>query len=137
MINTKNILATPSSRPPYRIDVAHSLYGMFNEVFFFCFTLNESDKYVYYKVVDDDCIFLCLYVDDILLFESNIGIINETKSFLCGKFEIKYMCVANVILGLKLSRSVDGIVISQSHYVEKTFERFNNTICRSVKTPYD
>lgn len=125
-----------------------SLYGLkqapkqkhekFNEVILsFGITINELDKYVYYKVVGDDCIVLCLYVHDILLFGSNIRIINKTKSFLCNKFEMKDMGVANVILGLKLSRSINGIVISQPYYVEKTLEKFNNTICKPVKTPYD
>ena len=62
-------------------------------------------------------------------------IINETKSFLYSKFEIKDMGVANVILCL--SKLVHGIVISQSHYVEKTLERFESTKCRLVKTHYD
>ncbi|KAL2231172.1 UNVERIFIED_CONTAM: Retrovirus-related Pol polyprotein from transposon TNT 1-94 [Sesamum indicum] len=31
---------------------------------------------------------------------------------------------ANVILGIKLTRSTDGIAISQSHYVEKIIEKF-------------
>lgn len=103
----------------------------------FGFQVIDSDKCVYCKVQSNACIALCLYVDDILLFGSNLNIIHETKSFLCTKFEMKDMGVANVILGIKLTRSVDGISISQSHYVEKILERFGYTNCRSVKTPYD
>ena len=99
--------------------------------------MNESDKCVYCKVVGDDCIVLSLYIDDILMFGSNIGIINETKLFLCSKLEMKDMGVANMTLGLKLSKSVDCMVISQSHYIEKILERFEYTKCRPVKIPYD
>ena len=85
----------------------------------------------------DMCIVLCLFVDDILLFGSDIRIVNETKLFLGSKFEMKDMGVANVILGLKLIWSVVGIAISQSHYVEKVLEKFGYEDCKAVRTPFD
>ncbi|XP_020258311.1 uncharacterized protein LOC109834691 [Asparagus officinalis] len=103
----------------------------------FGFKMIEFDKCIYSKVRGDSCILLCIYVDDILLFGSNIGIINETKSILSSKFEIKDMGVADVILGLKLIRLVKDIAISQSHYVEKVIEKFGYKNCKPVKTPYN
>ena len=97
----------------------------------------ESDKCVYTKIRGDSCIVLCIYVDDILLFGSDIRIINETKSFLSSKFDMKDMGVADVILGLKLSRTVDGISISQSHYVEKIIEKYGYKNGKIVKIPYN
>ncbi|KAL0433022.1 UNVERIFIED_CONTAM: hypothetical protein Slati_2636500 [Sesamum latifolium] len=44
---------------------------------------------------------------------------------------------ADVILGIKLIRSTDGIAISQSHYVEKIMEKFGYQNSRIAKTPYD
>ncbi|KAL0455866.1 UNVERIFIED_CONTAM: hypothetical protein Slati_0925800 [Sesamum latifolium] len=44
---------------------------------------------------------------------------------------------ADVILDIKLIRSTDGIVISQSHYVEKIIEKFGYQNSRIAKTPYD
>ena len=51
-------------------------------VLVFKFIVNESDKCVYYKVRGNESIVLCLYVDDIFLFGTNIDIINEIKKFL-------------------------------------------------------
>ncbi|KAL0353746.1 UNVERIFIED_CONTAM: Retrovirus-related Pol polyprotein from transposon TNT 1-94 [Sesamum angustifolium] len=68
---------------------------------------------------------------------SCIEIITETKSFLKNKFEMKDMGEADVILGIKLIRSTDGIAISQSHYVEKIIEKFGYQNSRIAKTPYD
>ncbi|KAL2232101.1 UNVERIFIED_CONTAM: Retrovirus-related Pol polyprotein from transposon TNT 1-94 [Sesamum indicum] len=68
---------------------------------------------------------------------SCLDIITETKSFLKNKFEMKDMGEANVILGIKLTRSTDGISISQSHYVEKIIEKFGYQNSRIAKTPYD
>lgn len=95
------------------------------------FVINEFDMSVYYKMKDNDCIFLCLYMDDILLFGMDLEIQNETK------FEIKDMGVENKILELKLTRAVKGIAISQSHYVEMILEKSRYANCRFVCTLYD
>ncbi|KAL0303720.1 UNVERIFIED_CONTAM: Retrovirus-related Pol polyprotein from transposon TNT 1-94 [Sesamum radiatum] len=58
---------------------------------------------------------------------------NERKN----KFEMKDMGEADVILGIKLIRSTDGIAISQSHYVEKIIEKFGYQNSRIAKTPDD
>lgn len=76
------------------------------------FKVHESNKCVYSMVKGEMSIVLCLSLDDILLFGSDLRIINKTKLFLSSKFEMKDMGVADVILGPKLTRSVDGISIS-------------------------
>ncbi|KAL0309114.1 UNVERIFIED_CONTAM: Retrovirus-related Pol polyprotein from transposon TNT 1-94 [Sesamum radiatum] len=58
---------------------------------------------------------------------------NEHKN----KFEMKDMGEADVILGIKLIRSTDGITIYQSHYVEKIIEKFGYQNSRIAKTSYD
>ncbi|KAL8149671.1 hypothetical protein AgCh_006619 [Apium graveolens] len=104
----------------------------------FEFLINESDKCVYYKVRENECVIVCLYVDDILLFGTNIEIINETKSFLKWHFDMKNMGEASVILGIKLTRSIDGITLSQSHHIEKSIlEKYGYSNCRIASTPFD
>ncbi|KAL2250151.1 UNVERIFIED_CONTAM: Retrovirus-related Pol polyprotein from transposon TNT 1-94 [Sesamum indicum] len=68
---------------------------------------------------------------------SCLDIITETKSFMKNKFEMKDMGEANVILGIKLTRSTNGIAISQSHYIEKIIEKFGYQNSRIAKTTYD
>lgn len=40
-------------------------------------------------------------------------------------FDMKDMSVTDVTLGIQISRIYDGIVLSQSHQVERVFKRFN------------
>ena len=54
----------------------------------FGFEMNDSDKCVYAKMKGDNCIILCLYVNDIRLFGSNLSII---KTLLSGKYDMKDM----------------------------------------------
>ncbi|GJU75512.1 hypothetical protein Tco_1272582 [Tanacetum coccineum] len=44
---------------------------------------------------------------------------------------------ADVILGIKIKRENKGIVITQSHYIEKIVKKFNREDCFSVNTPMD
>ena len=78
----------------------------------FGFIVNESEKFVYYEIKGNETIILCLYVDDILLFGTNIEIINEIKRFLKRRFEIKDMGEASVILGLKLTVKHNVIMLN-------------------------
>ena len=41
-------------------------------------------------------------------------------------FEMQDFRVADVILGIKIIRTPDGISLSQSHYVDKMIERFKD-----------
>nr|GEW83720.1 zinc finger, CCHC-type [Tanacetum cinerariifolium] len=43
----------------------------------------------------------------------------------------------NVILGIKIKRKNKGIVITQSHYIEKILQKFNREDCFPVSTPMD
>nr|GEW02643.1 retrotransposon protein, putative, Ty1-copia subclass [Tanacetum cinerariifolium] len=83
------------------------------------FKINECDKRVYVKDTNSGYVILCLYVDDILIIGSNDKIINSTKDMLKSKFDMKDMGLADVILGIKIIRSHNGLVLSQAHYVEK------------------
>jgi hypothetical protein len=102
------------------------------------FVVNEADKCVYYRHGGGEGVILCLYVDDILIFGTNLKVIEEVKSFLSQNFEMKDLGVADVILNIKLLRDNEGgITLLQSHYVEKILSRFGYSDCKTSPTPYD
>ena len=88
------------------------------------FKINECDKCVYVKSNENDHVIMCLYVDDMLIIGSNINIIKAAKQILANKFEIKDMDVAYIILGIKISRTPQGLVLSQSDYVDKILKKY-------------
>ena len=49
-------------------------------------------------------------------------------------FDMKDMGIANVILGIKISKTSDGLVLSTSHYIETILRRFNKCEDNLVKT---
>ena len=101
------------------------------------FRINESDKCIYYKSENDVCTVICLYVDDLLIFGSNIHAVNAAKCLLTANFAMKDLGEASVILGIKITRSKKGISLDQSHYIEKILKKYNYFDCKPTCTPYD
>ncbi|CAM8884428.1 unnamed protein product [Rhodiola kirilowii] len=87
------------------------------------FILNQSDKCVYSKFDDSgNGVIICLYIDDMLIFGTNMKCINQTKEFLSSKFSMKDMGEAEVILGIRIERVKGGLALTQSHYIEKVLK---------------
>ena len=101
------------------------------------FKINECDKCVYMKDTRNGYVILCLYVDDMLIVGSNEYMINTTKELLNSQFDMKDMGLADVILGIKILRTSDGLILSQSHYVDKILEKFNKDDSGVARTPID
>ncbi|KAH9736282.1 hypothetical protein KPL71_018042 [Citrus sinensis] len=101
------------------------------------FKINECDKCVYVKETENGYVILCLYVDDMLIVGSNDDMIKSTKNMLKSKFDMKNIGLADVILGIKISRASNGLILSQTHYVDKILGKFNKEDNIISKTPLD
>jgi hypothetical protein len=101
------------------------------------FVVNEADTCVYYHFGGGEGVVLCLYVDDILIFGTNISVINDVKSFLSQHFDMKDLKEADVILNVKLIKDESRITLKQSHYVENILSRFGYSDCKPSPIPYD
>ena len=63
---------------------------------------------------------------------------------LTSEFDMKDLGVADVKLGMKISRKFDGLVLSQSHYIKKVLEKIKKVLEKfkkyddsPVRTPID
>jgi hypothetical protein len=102
------------------------------------FVTNEADKCLYYRYGGGEGAILCLYVDDILIFDTSLELIKEVKDFLSQKFEIKDLGEANVILNIKRIKGENGgVTLSHTHYVKKMLSRFGYNNSKTAPTPYD
>ena len=91
------------------------------------FTRSKDDHCVYFKLIDDRVIYLVLYVDDMLLVGNDKEIIQDLKTQLFSKFDMKDLGVENYILGMEIKRDQEKRKLWLNHmkYVEKIFQRFN------------
>ena len=76
--------------------------------------INECDKCVYIKDTPNHKVIVCLYVDDMLIISRDIFDINTTKRMLGSKFDMKDLGVADVILGIRIHRTPQGLAFSHS-----------------------
>nr|GEX73406.1 zinc finger, CCHC-type [Tanacetum cinerariifolium] len=63
--------------------------------------------------------------------------VNLTKEFLSSRFFVKDMRETDVILGIRIKHKSNGIVISQSLYIDKVLKKFNYSDCILVSTHMD
>jgi hypothetical protein len=103
----------------------------------FGFKENKEDNCIYAKFKNKKFIFLILYVDDILLANSDINLLLETKQFLSSNFDMKDLSEASFVLGIKIHR--DGrkgvLGLSQKAYLEKVLKKFNMHQCKPSPVP--
>ncbi|GJX41931.1 retrovirus-related pol polyprotein from transposon TNT 1-94, partial [Tanacetum coccineum] len=89
------------------------------------------------KFTKDYGVVLCLYVDDILIVETNMERINETKKFLSSCFQMKDMNEVDTILGIKVKRHSGGYALNQCHYIDKIIDKFQHLNIEEANTPYE
>ena len=70
----------------------------------FGFQENVEDNCVYAKFKNGKCIFLVLYVDDILLASSDVNLLLEIKKFLSSKFDMKNLGEVSFVLRIEIHR---------------------------------
>nr|KAJ0228624.1 hypothetical protein LSAT_V11C100040890 [Lactuca sativa] len=119
-------------------DLDEEIYMKQPEGFVMPGNVHKADKSVYSKFDSSSKgVIICLYVDDMLIFGIDQGEVDKTKKFLSSSFDMKVMGEAKAILGIRIRKGNNGISISQSHYIEKIFKKFNFETCSPVITPTD
>jgi hypothetical protein len=71
------------------------------------FVASKANKFVYYPY-GVGVVILCLYVNDILIFGTNLSMIGEVKDLLSKRFDMEGLRVANVILIIQLLKEQNG-----------------------------
>ena len=101
------------------------------------FVHNSSNKCIYSKFTKEYGVIVCLYVDDMLIFGTNMKGVFETKKYLSSVFKMKDLNEVDTILGIKIKKHSEGFSLCQSHYVEKVLQRFEHLNIKEVNTPFN
>uniref|UniRef100_A0A2N9IZW8 Reverse transcriptase Ty1/copia-type domain-containing protein n=1 Tax=Fagus sylvatica TaxID=28930 RepID=A0A2N9IZW8_FAGSY len=101
------------------------------------FKHNGADKCVYSKFTSEYGVIVCLYVDDMLIFGTNMLGVCKTKKYLASVFKMKDLNEADTILGIKVKRHSEGYALCQSHYIEKVLLKYKHLNVKEVNTPFD
>jgi fibronectin type 3 domain-containing protein len=98
----------------------------------------NSDSCVFVKRYSNgDFIILLLYVDDVLVVESDLKKIKALKERLESEFVMKDLGAARQIIEMRITRNRKDrkLWLSQEKYIENVLQRFNMDMCKSVTSP--
>lgn len=91
----------------------------------FGFEKSSADQCVYIGTINGFKCYLCLYVDDGLLFCKSKSATMEVISELQMNFEIKVYSVPTNFVGMQIEKNNNFIFIHQSKYIDQLLKKFN------------
>ena len=92
---------------------------------------------MYSKFTKEYGVIVCLYVDDMLIFGTNMKGVRKIKKYISSMFQMKDSNEVDTILGIKIKKHNKGFALCQSHYVEKVLQRFEHLNIKETNTPFD
>ena len=97
----------------------------------------QSDHSVFIRRTTSGLVVLAVYVDDILLTESDLVAITETKEYLSRHFVTKDMGKPKYFLGIEIAYQKDRLLLSQRKYVLDLLEEMGLLGCKPANTPME
>lgn len=85
------------------------------------------------------CIFVLIYVDDLLICGSCENQITKFKALLHKNFKMKDLGIANNFLGININQNIDNgvVILNQKKYLEKILQKFQMLNCKEISTPIE
>lgn len=85
---------------------------------------------VYIKINADLLTIIAVYVDDFFIFSNDVCEIDCLKLKLSCEFRLKDLGQARQILGMKVTRNKDAIILDQTDYINCVLNRFSMSDCK-------
>uniref|UniRef100_A0AAV1U369 Integrase catalytic domain-containing protein n=1 Tax=Peronospora matthiolae TaxID=2874970 RepID=A0AAV1U369_9STRA len=102
------------------------------------FQASGFDPCLYIMTSEGHCVFVLVYVDDVLVTGSSLEMIVRTKNDLKTRFEMTDSGKCAFVLGIELLDGEDGsVTMCQRRYVDDVLKRFGMDECKAVASPVD
>ena len=92
---------------------------------------------IYHYNSSRQCIYLVVYVDDIVITGNDQDGIQKLKQHLFTHFQTKDLGKLKYFLGIEIAQSSSGVVLSQRKYALDILEETGMLDCKPVDTPMD
>ena len=77
------------------------------------------------KDTEHGYVIICMFVEYVEYVDNDDKMIIYTKNMLNSRFDIKDMGLVDVILRIKIFRTSDELILSQSYYVDNVLGKFD------------
>ena len=91
----------------------------------------------YHHTSSGQCIYLIVYVDDIVITSNDHNGIQRLKQHLFSHFQTKDLEKLKCFLGIEITRSKSSVVMNQRKYALEILEETGMLNCKLVDTPMD
>ncbi|KAL2337544.1 hypothetical protein Fmac_011990 [Flemingia macrophylla] len=114
-------------------------FGKFSHVVqLFGLKRSESDHSVFYcHTSSEKCVYLMVYVDDIVITGNDASKISQLKVHLFSHFQTKDLGSLKYFLGIEVSQSEEGVIISQRKYALDILKETGLENCKPIDSPMD
>ena len=92
---------------------------------------------MYSKFSKDFYVIICLYIDNMLIFITNMIGKMKTKRCLTYMFKMKDLSKVDIILVIKVKKYSNGYAPNQSHHIEKILDKFKHVNIKKANTLFD
>ena len=101
-------------------------------------TRNTTDHLVFYHHTSSrQCIYLIVYVDDIVITSNDHDGIQRPKQHLFGHFQTKDLGKLKYFLRIEIAQSKSNVVMNQRKYALEILEETGMLDCKPIDTPMD
>ena len=98
----------------------------------------QNEYALYVKTFNnDDVLFICLYVDDLIFIGNNPNLFEDFKESMSREFDMTDMGLMSYYLGMEVKQTENGIFVSQESYTKEVLKKFNMLDCNPVNTPME
>ena len=101
------------------------------------FSHSKSDHSLFIYSQGSDIAYILLYVDDNIITASSDALRLQFMSLLSAEFAMKDLGPLTYFLGIAVTRTANGMFLSQQNYVVDIIERAGMTSCKPTLTPVD
>lgn len=98
------------------------------------YTKSNVDNNLYFKVTNQDILFIEAFVDDII-FRGEDGLYKDFANKMHEEFEMSMIGEIKFFLGLQISQTDKGIFIGQTKYLKELLKKFGMENSKLVSTP--
>ncbi|KAD3337683.1 hypothetical protein E3N88_33203 [Mikania micrantha] len=100
------------------------------------FLRSHSEPTLYVKnSADQEIMYVCLYVDDIVCTSSSTRLIQQFKTSMKSEFDMSDIGLLRYFLGLEVYQKKDGIFVSQTQYAKNLLSKFGMNKAKCDGTP--
>ena len=92
---------------------------------------------LYQRQYKDQYLLVAVYVDDLLVAGSSIGLVEEFKRGMSSKFEMSDLGRLTYYLGIEVVQHEDGITLCQERYAKKILQETGMADCNPVHAPME